>query len=513
MALPVNIHELIAQRVVESTRIEYKSAWNPEPVLHSICAFANDIDNCGGGYIILGIEEKEGQPVLPIKGVSKESIDRINKDLLAKCNLIEPRYLPVVEPMNYDGKEIIVIWVPGGEDRPYKCPVHFPSDKSLNWEKGYYIRKMSSTIKANAKEERDLVMLAHRIPFDDRLNQFSEIADLKISLIGEFLHAVKSELYGMVHEKPLIDIARAMRLVGGTTEFCKPLNIGLMFFNEAPDNFFRYAQIEVVDKPEPTGERMVEKYFRGPLDKQLRDALAFIKNYMLKMEIVKVDGQAEAIHTWNIPYRAIEEALSNAVYHKSYEIPEPITVTLTPEKMEILSLPGPDLSITNEDLKNYHLVSRQNRNRRIGDFLKELDLVEGRNTGIPAILRAMKQNGSELPIFETDAERTYFLVTLPVHKNFLPKSNDDKRQTTDGIGKQANLQKKRRSRKDIRNLILKTLKSKGDLSISEISSALGYAQITRTVKAIVKELIADGKAVHTHPDKPNSQNQKIHIIG
>ena len=78
------------------------------------------------------------------------------------------------------------------------------------------------------------------------------------------------------------------------------------------------------------------KIFKGPLDKQLQEALAYIRNYMLKMEITKVDGQAEAIHTWNIPYKAVEEALSNAVYHRSYEIYEPITVTLTPEKMEIL---------------------------------------------------------------------------------------------------------------------------------------------------------------------------------
>ncbi|MBQ7650332.1 MAG: ATP-binding protein, partial [Victivallales bacterium] len=98
MALPVNIKELIEQRVVESTRIEYKSDWNPEAVLHSICAFANDIDNCGGGYIILGIEERDGRPLLPVKGLEKDAIDRINKDILNKCNLIEPRYLPAVEP-------------------------------------------------------------------------------------------------------------------------------------------------------------------------------------------------------------------------------------------------------------------------------------------------------------------------------------------------------------------------------------------------------------------------------
>ena len=45
VSLPLNIDDLIHQRKVESARIEYKKDWNPEKVLHSVCAFANDIDN------------------------------------------------------------------------------------------------------------------------------------------------------------------------------------------------------------------------------------------------------------------------------------------------------------------------------------------------------------------------------------------------------------------------------------------------------------------------------------
>ena len=105
MALPINVSDLVQQRVIESARIEYKSDWNPEPILHSICAFANDIDNWGGGYIIIGIDEENGMPLFPIKGLSKKSIDRINKELLQKCNLIEPRYIPIVEQASYEGKE------------------------------------------------------------------------------------------------------------------------------------------------------------------------------------------------------------------------------------------------------------------------------------------------------------------------------------------------------------------------------------------------------------------------
>ena len=89
MALPINITDLINRRVVENARVEYKRNWNPETILHSICAFANDIDNWGGGYIIIGIEEENGMPKLPVEGLEKSSIDRINKELLQKCNLIE----------------------------------------------------------------------------------------------------------------------------------------------------------------------------------------------------------------------------------------------------------------------------------------------------------------------------------------------------------------------------------------------------------------------------------------
>lgn len=49
MAIPVNISQLLSGNVVESTRVEFKSGYNPDAILHTICAFANDIDNIGQG--------------------------------------------------------------------------------------------------------------------------------------------------------------------------------------------------------------------------------------------------------------------------------------------------------------------------------------------------------------------------------------------------------------------------------------------------------------------------------
>ena len=52
-----------------------------ESVLHTICAFANDFHNLGGGYIVLGVEEQNGRPVLPPTGIDPESVEAIQKDL------------------------------------------------------------------------------------------------------------------------------------------------------------------------------------------------------------------------------------------------------------------------------------------------------------------------------------------------------------------------------------------------------------------------------------------------
>ena len=113
------------------------------------------------------------------------------------------------------------------------------------------------------------------------------------------------------------------------------------------------------------GDRFDEKSFEGPLARITRDALGHIQATYLKQTVIKHPNRAEAERLWNFPYAAIEEAVVNAVYHRSYEIREPIEVRITPEDLVVLSFPGPDRSIRLEDLKKGKAVSRRCRNRRI----------------------------------------------------------------------------------------------------------------------------------------------------
>ena len=163
-------------------------------------------------------------------------------------------------------------------------------------------------------------------------------------------------------------------------EYVKPKNVALMFFNSEPERFFPCAQIDVVQFPEGEGgDKILEQTFTGPLHEQLRAALRYIRNTIITEQVVKVPDKAEANRFFNYPYAAIEEALSNAVYHKAYDEREPIEVRVEKDMIEIISHPGPDRSVTLEGLRTFKVRSRRYRNRRIGEFLKELHLTEGRN--------------------------------------------------------------------------------------------------------------------------------------
>jgi ATP-dependent DNA helicase RecG len=308
-------------------------------------------------------------------------------------------------------------------------------------------------------------------------------------------------LYEAAKAMPLQSLAGSMRIAEGATEYYKPLNVGLMFFNDRPDSFFRYARIEVVDKPNETGVGMTEKTFTGPLDRQLRDALAYIRNYIISDKVKKLANVAESERAYNYPYAAVEEALSNAIHHKDYQIPEPITVTITPERMEILSFPGPDRSISDESIKALRMIATRYRNRRIGEFLKELHLVEGRNTGIPTILEALNANGSPAPLFETDNDRSYFRVTFFIHETF---SSDTSQPDTQTI--------KRKRKADVKEAILGALANEPRAS-QELAIMVGYStHRSGAYLRIVNELISEGMIAFTNTNNHRDVKQKLYLV-
>ena len=478
MGIPTNIKTLLNGDVVEWARIEFKETWDPEASLKTICAFANDIDNWGGGYLVIGVSDKHGEPD-KLKGVPAEKIDGYLKDMLNKCKLIQPEYMPITEVADYKGKKFIIVWAPGGSVRPYSSPKTMVKGGK---ERVYYIRKMASTVAPTEEEKRDLYNLSNNIPFDDRVNHNANMEDLNITLIQNYLKEVGSSLFEASKKMDFVDLCKSMNIISSLPEYTKPKNVGLMFFCLNPEKFFPYAQIDVVEFPDDLGgDKIIEKTFKGPLHQQLREALLYIQNSVIQEQVIKLPDVAEARRFFNYPYAAIEESLSNAVYHKGYDVREPIEVRVLPDRIEIVSHPGADRSISLEGLKTYRVFNRRYRNRRIGEFLKEMHLTEGRNTGFRKILNALEKNGSPKPIFYTDEERLSFTTTLFIHPEF---KNDT---VNEGVNEGVNHLSSRLSAKE--KEVYEIIKKDPSLSMSNMKTALGVSESTiyRAIKQLKEQ--------------------------
>jgi ATP-dependent DNA helicase RecG len=205
----------------------------------------------------------------------------------------------------------------------------------------------------------------------------------------------------------------------------------------------------------------------------------------------------------------LEESLVNAVYHRSYELREPIEVRVNPDRIEILSYPGSDPSISLKALAGKKVISRRYRNRRIGEFLKELELTEGRGTGIPKIYDALKNNGSPPPRFETDEARTYFLAEILIHPAFLQKARQVSDEVIDQVSDE-DIEALRETLGETELRILKLLKQ-GPKNGPAIADAFGYSVLTGNIRSALAHLQEKGLVELTLPDKPQSKRQQRRI--
>jgi ATP-dependent DNA helicase RecG len=321
-----------------------------------------------------------------------------------------------------------------------------------------------------------------------------------------------------------------MRIAKGPDENLRPVNAGVLFFSKEPEKFIERSWIELVIHKNEYGREFIEKYFKGPIHHQLRAVLEYFKTNVIQEKVVKIQGQAEADRFYNYPYQALEEAIANAVYHKSYEIGKPIEIQVWPDKIELLSYPGPVPPVDAQILKHQkRIVSRDYRNRRIGDFLKELHLTEGRGTGFPIIYNSMQRNGSDTPVFETDKQSTYFLTVLKAHTfdvvgdqandqvmpltinnleelSYYLKHSDD--QADDQVNNQALniLNKEVHDKvKEVLEILVTPHKRK------EVLSVIGVKNHTDARKRYIDPLIDLGWIELTIPEKPTHKEQKYRL--
>ncbi|NIA12362.1 MAG: winged helix-turn-helix transcriptional regulator [Nitrospiraceae bacterium] len=141
------------------------------------------------------------------------------------------------------------------------------------------------------------------------------------------------------------------------------------------------------------------------------------------------------------------------------------------------------------DMREFRFLSRRYRNRRVGEFLEELEMTEGRGTGIPKMLRAIQANGSPAPVFHTDDDRTYFLVEFFIHPIFAETADD----------KGAGFTGSEKTSEKTSEKILRLLKQFPEMTIEQLAAEIGVT--ARSVERNLKKLKETNRLHRIGPDK------------
>ena len=313
---PINLDALLHCRGVESERVEFKASWNPDTtgvqVLRTICAFANDYHNLNGGYVVIGVGERDGRAALPPVGLTAEDIEAAQRWIRGQCNRLDPTYPPILSPETVDDRLLLVVWAPASEMRPHRAPAEGGGQGR------YWVRLGAETGDAEQRGGmlRRLVQQTARVPWDDRRASDARVEDLREAKVREYLRDVGS---GLLDEPDARDVYRRMRITARVNDHEVPRNAGLLFFASEPVEWFRGARIEVVQfAADRAGDVQEERVFGGALGDQIRGCLNHLEN--LSTSHLQKQPDRSQVRGWvSYPLPALRETLVNAVYHRGYD--------------------------------------------------------------------------------------------------------------------------------------------------------------------------------------------------
>jgi len=378
---------------IESNAIEYKSlkkVIGKKADIKDLAKTCVCMANAQGGYLILGIEDKDKLPPIEQK-IEQEALNSIIKKLRSFTDSVG-----VVNPeidTHDNGGEYAVIQV-------------HPSLKTIatTSEGKVYIRVGDECVPVKGEE---LTRLAHeKGAFQwEFVKHKRNVEQVPRENIAKFVSEIKNSdrVSDFIKKQSDEDILEYYKL----TDDGFLTNLGILWLGDfklrSKLNYPITVQYIVYDENEEK-VRKVEWNLNQYNPKELlleieREATEL--NYSFELP----DG----LFRKNIRYynqSVVRELLVNAFVHKSYTISGDIFIKVYKDRLEIKSPGGLPLGVTKDNI----LHQAQRRNPHLIDTFKALKLMEGEGSGFDLIYEKLSLDGKKFPELENDIN--YVQITI-----------------------------------------------------------------------------------------------------
>jgi ATP-dependent DNA helicase RecG len=457
----------------EDSRRQFKrDATNADGLAAEMAAFANS----EGGVIYLGVADDGTTP-----GLEREDVARLNQLIAnaASQNVRSPLTVRTENVSVGEGRVVIVLTVPKGQDKPY-------FDRSgVIW-----LKSGSDKRRVNSKEELSRLFQSAGQFHADELPSKAGLDKLDRLRFRDFLRDA--------YQQPMPEDPAALQVLLQNMNLATDggmLNLaGVLLFAERPEWIQPQFILKAIHYPGTTihaTSYLDSEDFTGPLPRIFEGAMGFVTRNLHKVQAGK---GVNAPGSQEIPTAVFEELLVNALVHRDYLVSAPIRLFLFEDRIEIISpghLPN-NLTVAkiragNSNIRNPILVSYA---------AKGLLPYRGLGSGITRALESWPAID-----FTDDREGCLFTATIrrepllmgAAGAGSLGSSQEPLIQRPQGQkGSQKSSQKSSQK-------ILNLLRAKPEITIAELAESLVLTD--RAIKKQLEKLKASGQVRRVGPDK------------
>jgi len=341
--------------------------------------------NTDGGQLVFGVAKDRR-----IVGVDDPDglFSKVDDVAVQHC---EPPLTVVQEQLDVDGKKVVIVNIPKGDQRPYR---------TISGQ--HYVRTTSGCRQASREELLRLFQATESLYYDETPLPRLRLADIDLSAFEIFLEDTGQSDLAVDMERLLMN----WRLFSGE----HPTIAGIILFGRKPQQHLPYAQINAARIPgidvsiEPSDMKEITGRLLDIIDQVQR----FLKLHLpTPHEIKGFSPEAKP----ELPEEALREALINAVAHRDYTVHGPIRLFILDDRIEIHT-PGKAPNTVDEEAMRagIHVV----RNPHIYARLSDAGLVTRAGSGIRRMIRLIKEaTGNDIGIDLRDFE---VLITIPRKK-------------------------------------------------------------------------------------------------
>jgi ATP-dependent DNA helicase RecG len=404
----------------ESEQTEWKeNVADINDVVETLAAFANDLQNLGGGYVVCGAKEEKdahGFPKLVRTGLTAARFKEIENIVLARCrDRVSPPLAPLVEELESDDPERrILVFL-----QPATGSAH--TFRRSNEGAKHFVRVSRSTIEARNGLLKDLLVRKGALePWDRRPCNAATVSDIDLLTLRDALQrmgvftldrGIEPYLVEGIQLSPFVPSLCVAEPLSGVL---RPRNYAVLLFGREPQRFIPgsfsiFSAYPGLDRTDPVARRLE---IPGTLLDQARRL-----QELLDAEVVTLFDKTnlKSPNAEKYPRRALQEAMVNALAHRDYELVDPARFTSYRDRIELIS-PGPlPVGVTLENLRAGAVTPRW-RNQALAWFLSRLQLAQAEGQGIQTIRSTMKAAGCPPPIF--DATEVSVTCILRAHPRF-----------------------------------------------------------------------------------------------